>query len=90
MLQNDKDFNHPWASPQFIKAAVLSRLIRSDEWNTKFHETLIHTRQHYDTNMSEVFFTEMIIPQPDIHLTIGGGTNGEMTSKMHMQIESGC
>ena len=76
------------ARPQFIKAAVLSRLIRSVSWNTKFHETLIHTGQHYDANMSEVFFNDMKIPRPDIHLNIGGGTHGEMTGKMLIQIEA--
>lgn len=76
------------ARPQFIKAAVLSRLIRSENWSTKFHETLIHTGQHYDANMSEIFFTDMKIPHPDIHLNIGGGTHGEMTGKMLMQIEA--
>jgi UDP-GlcNAc3NAcA epimerase len=76
------------ARPQFIKAAVLSRLIRSDEWNGKFHETIIHTGQHYDINMSEVFFNDMKIPEPEIHLNIGGGTHGEMTGKMLIQIET--
>lgn len=76
------------ARPQFIKAAVLSRLIRCDEWNTKFHETLIHTGQHYDANMSEVFFNDLKIPRPDIHLNIGGGAHGEMTGKMLIQIEA--
>ena len=75
------------ARPQFIKAAVLSRLIRSDKWNDKFKETIIHTGQHYDTNMSEVFFMDMKIPKPDIYLNIGGGTHGEMTGKMLIQIE---
>ena len=76
------------ARPQFIKAAVLSRLIRSYDWNTKFHETLIHTGQHYDANMSEVFFTDMKIPNPEIHLNIGGGNHGEMTGRMLIHIES--
>lgn len=76
------------ARPQFIKAAVLSRLIRSDEWRGKFHETLIHTGQHYDANMSEVFFTDMKIPRPDINLNIGSGMHGEMTGKMLIKIEA--
>lgn len=76
------------ARPQFIKAAVLSRLIRSSSWKYKFRETLIHTGQHYDANMSEVFFTDMKIPKPDIYLNIGGGMHGEMTGRMLIQIEA--
>ena len=56
------------ARPQFIKAATLSRLIRSDRWNDKFTEILIHTGQHYDSNMSDIFFKQMDIPLPDINL----------------------
>jgi UDP-GlcNAc3NAcA epimerase len=75
------------ARPQFVKAAVLSRLLRTDEWKEKFHEVLIHTGQHYDVNMSEVFFTEMDIPRPDIYLNIGGGSHAEMTGQMLIEIE---
>lgn len=76
------------ARPQFIKAAVLSRLIRSDEWRNKFNELLLHTGQHYDDNMSEVFFRDMKIPQPDINLNIGSATHGQMTGQMLIQIEN--
>ena len=75
------------ARPQFVKAAVLSRLIRSANWKNCFRETLIHTGQHYDDNMSEVFFRDMQIPKPDIHLHIGGGTHGAMTGQMLIEIE---
>ena len=75
------------ARPQFIKAAVLSRLIRSKQWASKVKETLIHTGQHYDSNMSDVFFDEMKIPKPDIHLSIGGGSHGQMTGQMLIEIE---
>jgi UDP-N-acetylglucosamine 2-epimerase len=75
------------ARPQFVKAAVLSRLIRNSTWKNTFHETLIHTGQHYDDNMSEVFFRDMQIPKPDIHLHIGGGTHGAMTGQMLIEIE---
>jgi UDP-GlcNAc3NAcA epimerase len=75
------------ARPQFVKAAVLSRLIRNSKWKNTFHETLIHTGQHYDDNMSEVFFRDMQIPKPDIHLHIGGGTHGAMTGQMLIEIE---
>lgn len=75
------------ARPQFIKAAVLSRLIKSDKWKEHFTETIVHTGQHYDANMSEIFFDEMNIPRPDIHLNIGGGTHGQMTGEMLIKIE---
>ena len=77
------------ARPQFIKAAVLSRAIRSNEWNKSFNEILVHTGQHYDQNMSEIFFEEMDIPEPNINLNIGSGSHGKMTGLMLMQIEGG-
>ena len=74
------------ARPQFIKAAVLSRYIRSNP-SCGISETLLHTGQHYDQNMSDVFFEEMDIPQPDINLHIGSGNHGKMTGLMLKQIE---
>lgn len=75
------------ARPQFVKAAVLSRLIRSEDWKDKFTEVLVHTGQHYDPNMSDVFFTDMEIPKPDFNLNIGSGTHGKMTGQMLIGIE---
>ncbi len=75
------------ARPQFIKAAVLSRLIRTGDWKDKFTELLIHTGQHYDENMSDIFFEQMGIPVPDINLNIGSGTHGRMTGEMIIKIE---
>jgi len=72
------------ARPQFVKAATVSRVIRSTEELT---EILVHTGQHYDANMSQVFFTEMQIPQPDYHLGIGGTSHGAMTGRMLEKIE---
>ncbi len=74
------------ARPQFVKAAVLSRYIR-DNPSCGVTETLIHTGQHYDKNMSDVFFTEMNIPQPDINLNVGSGSHGEMTGIMLQKLE---
>ena len=70
------------ARPQFIKLAVVSRVLRRE-----FQEVLIHTGQHYDYNMSDVFFEEMDIPHPDYNLGISGGTHGQMTGQMLMKIE---
>lgn len=70
------------ARPQFIKAAVVSRELRK-----KHTEILVHTGQHYDYNMSEIFFEELDIPKPDYNLGISGGTHGQMTGKMLISIE---
>lgn len=70
------------ARPQFIKLAVVSRVLRK-----KFHEVLIHTGQHYDHSMSDVFFEEMKIPRPDYNLGISGGTHGQMTGNMLIKLE---
>lgn len=70
------------ARPQFIKLAVVSRVLRKE-----FQEVLIHTGQHYDYNMSDVFFEEMEIPKPDYNLGISGGTHGQMTGQMLIKLE---
>lgn len=70
------------ARPQFIKAAAGSRQIRK-----KHKEILVHTGQHFDDNMSAVFFREMGIPAPDYNLGVSGGTHGQMTAKMLIGIE---
>lgn len=73
------------ARPQFIKAAVGSRQIRKEH-----QEVLVHTGQHHDANMSDVFFEEMDIPKPDYNLGIAGGTHGEMTGRMLIELERVC
>ena len=76
------------ARPQFIKAAVISNEIsKTQETDDKIYETIIHTGQHYDRNMSEKFFEELLIPKPKYNLGIGGGTHGENTGKMIQSIE---
>lgn len=71
------------ARPQFIKAAVVSRALGS----RGVTEALIHTGQHFDANMSDVFFSELDIPRPAHHLGIGGGTHGQNTGRMIEAIE---
>lgn len=70
------------ARPQFIKAAPVSRSLRSDA-----KEILVHTGQHYDTAMSDVFFTELQIPRPDYHLGIGSKSHGAQTGEMLAGVE---
>ena len=70
------------ARPQFIKCSSVSKRIREI-----FDEILVHTGQHYDENMSDVFFSELGIPRPDYNLQIGSGSHGEQTGKMLEAIE---
>ncbi|MBQ0097318.1 MAG: UDP-N-acetylglucosamine 2-epimerase (non-hydrolyzing) [Oscillospiraceae bacterium] len=70
------------ARPQFIKAAMMSRVLKSD-----YNEVLVHTGQHYDKNMSDVFFDELNMSPPDYNLNISGGTHGTMTGRMMISLE---
>jgi UDP-N-acetylglucosamine 2-epimerase len=72
------------ARPQFIKAAVVSRQLRA----SGFDEILLHSGQHYDFNMSEVFFRELELPAPSHYLGIGSGPHGEQTGKMLGAVET--
>lgn len=72
------------ARPQFVKAAVLSRIIANKK---EFREIIIHTGQHFDANMSEVFFAEMEIPKPKYNFDINGVGHGAMTGRMLEKIE---
>ncbi|MBV6305081.1 UDP-N-acetylglucosamine 2-epimerase (non-hydrolyzing) [Candidimonas humi] len=73
------------ARPQFVKAAVVSRAIR--EHKSGIQEIIVHTGQHYDPNMSDIFFHELDIPKPHFHLGIGGGSHGKNTGRMIEKIE---
>lgn len=74
------------ARPQFVKAAAVSRVIQN-EFKTDIDECIVHTGQHYDENMSKVFFDELEIPKPAINLNISGGGHGVMTGGMLASIE---
>jgi len=73
------------ARPQFVKAATLSRLFQK---SSTLEEILVHTGQHHDSNMSDVFFEELNIPKPSYFLDIKGGNHGQMTGRMLEAIEA--
>lgn len=72
------------ARPQFIKASVVSKAIQETDGLT---EVLVHTGQHFDANMSDVFFDQLAIPRPDYQLNINSGSHGDMTGRMLIEIE---
>lgn len=74
------------ARPQIIKAAAISRAIR-ESYSDQISEYILHTGQHYDENMSQVFFEEMNIPHPDHNLSVGSGSHGGQTASMIRGVE---
>jgi UDP-GlcNAc3NAcA epimerase len=72
------------ARPQFVKAATISRVVKNRE---DVKEVIVHTGQHYDVNMSKIFFEDMQIPMPDYHFTINGKSHGAQTGQMLEKIE---
>lgn len=72
------------ARPQFIKASVVSKAILAQPGLT---EVIVHTGQHFDANMSDIFFDQLGIPKPNYQLDIHGGSHGEMTGRMLIEIE---
>lgn len=75
------------ARPQIIKAAAISRAVEKS-FSDQIEETILHTGQHYDANMSQVFFDELGIPQPNYNLGVGSGRHGVQTAKMIAGIEN--
>jgi len=71
------------ARPQFIKASAFSRAVRR-----RHTEILVHTGQHYDASMSDVFFDELALPRPDHHLGVGSGSHGAQTAQMLERLEA--
>lgn len=72
------------ARPQFVKAAVVSKALQK---HASLKEIVVHTGQHYDANMSQIFFDELEIRSPQYHLGIGSGNHGKQTGEMMTQIE---
>jgi UDP-N-acetylglucosamine 2-epimerase len=72
------------ARPQFVKAFPFSREARR---RAGMREVLVHTGQHYDYEMSKVFFEELDIPEPDYHLEVGSGDHGEQTARILERLE---
>ena len=76
------------ARPQFIKAGAVSREIKKrQKRGEKIQEIIVHTGQHYDKNMSDVFFEELHLPKPDYYLGVGGKSQGAMTGEMIIKLE---
>ena len=73
------------ARPQFIKAAALSRIIAK---RAGVREIMVHTGQHFDTDMSDIFFDEMDIPRPAYNLAVNSLNHGAMTGRMLEKIEA--
>ena len=76
------------ARPQFIKAAPVSRALAAVNGGNPLHEVLIHTGQHYDDQMSQVFFHQLGLPDPNYNLGVGSGSHGQQTGAMLAAIEA--
>jgi len=76
------------ARPQFIKTAPISHaILKREKEGASLREVIVHTGQHYDENMSEIFFQELEIPEPHYHLGVGSGSHGWQTGQMLERIE---
>lgn len=75
------------ARPQIIKAAAISRAVRN-MFTGQIEEKILHTGQHYDDNMSEVFFRELGIPAPDYNLHVGSASHGVQTARIIEGVEA--
>lgn len=82
-----KIINVVGARPNFMKLASLMKQIKK---NSNFESILLHTGQHYDKNMSEVFFHDLALPEPEIYLGVGSGTHSEQTGKIMIEFEKMC
>lgn len=76
------------ARPNFMKIAPI--IMALNKHTDKFEHTLIHTGQHYDSSMSDVFFADLGIPKPDISLGVGSGSHAEQTGNIMIEFEKIC
>ncbi len=79
------------ARPQFVKAAMIAAAIREhnrEPGSARIRHTLVHTGQHYDKNLSDVFFNELPLPEPKHHLGVGSGSHGKQTAALLERIET--
>ncbi|MDH7499115.1 MAG: UDP-N-acetylglucosamine 2-epimerase, partial [candidate division NC10 bacterium] len=72
------------ARPNFMKIAPLYHSLRKEAWAAPF---IVHTGQHYDVNMSDSFFQDLSLPDPDFHLGVGSGSHAEQTGRVMMAYE---
>jgi UDP-N-acetylglucosamine 2-epimerase (non-hydrolysing) len=72
------------ARPNFMKVAPLYHALAAEPWCTP---RIVHTGQHYDANMSEAFFSDLSLPEPHVHLGVGGGSHGEQTGRVLIEYE---
>lgn len=78
------------ARPNFMKIApIIKAIVKAKVEGKDISYRLVHTGQHFDKNMSEQFFTELEIPEPDINLESGGGTQAEITANIMVRFEKG-
>lgn len=75
------------ARPNFMKVAPLFHVLRRESW---CRVRLVHTGQHYDPNMSDLFFQDLELPPPDVHLGVGSGSHAEQTAKVMLAYEAAC
>jgi len=79
-----KVFHIVGARPNFMKVAPVLNALRAHKHVT---QTLVHTGQHYDANMSDVFFEQLEIPAPDVNLAVGSGSHARQTAEIMMRFE---
>jgi UDP-N-acetylglucosamine 2-epimerase (non-hydrolysing) len=72
------------ARPNFMKTAPIMREMA--HYPERFEQLLVHTGQHYDDNMSKVFFEELELPQPDIYLSVGSGSHAQQTARIMLAL----
>lgn len=73
--------------PQFVKAAIVSKALKEDRFEQNISEVLIHTGQHYDSNLSDIFFKELGLKTPDFMLNVGSGKPADQIGSILSKLE---